>query len=229
MGTFTMPLWKALDLSGDDGNGLLIGLDDYPIYDEKDRIPLNRKIIRHYWNREVGQETLSMFRFAMSRTMHEQMPYFNQLYLSTKLEFDPLSTYDLQTIRDGTATDHTVRNSTSDVNSTGTGTSRAVSSTTPQTMLAGRKDYATSATDTNSKNASGTKSDSDDTSTSTSNSDDTSRTVGRQGSASALLTAFRSTILNLDMNVIDALGDCFMLIWDNGDELLPSSGRAFLL
>src|SRR4051794_4007521 len=61
MGTFTMPLKTAIELApkGD------IGLNDYPIFDEAYRPTLNKKITDRYLNREIGMETISLFRHAM--------------------------------------------------------------------------------------------------------------------------------------------------------------------
>lgn len=38
-----------------------IGLNDYPIFDEAYRNTLNNKIIRHYYTREIGAETVGRF------------------------------------------------------------------------------------------------------------------------------------------------------------------------
>lgn len=69
----------------------MLGLDDYPIFDESYRPQLNDKIIRHFYFREIGFETLAQFRWYMRRTMHENMPYFNQLYNSLNLITDPIT------------------------------------------------------------------------------------------------------------------------------------------
>ena len=68
-----------------------LGLDDYPIFDESYRQTLNDKIIRHYYFCEIGDETVARFRWHLRATMHEQMPYFNQLYQSLNLVTDPLT------------------------------------------------------------------------------------------------------------------------------------------
>ena len=68
-----------------------LGLDDYPIFDESYRQTLNDKIIRHYYFCEIGDETVERFRWHLRATMHEQMPYFNQLYQSLNLITDPLT------------------------------------------------------------------------------------------------------------------------------------------
>lgn len=56
-----------------------LGLDDYPLFDETYRETLNNKIIRHYYTREIGAETVGRFRMFIRDAMHLIMPYYNQL------------------------------------------------------------------------------------------------------------------------------------------------------
>lgn len=67
--------------------------DEIPIFDEEYRIPLEKKILLHYYTREIGAETEERFIYFLNRTLIEEMPYFNQLYKSELLEFDPLINY----------------------------------------------------------------------------------------------------------------------------------------
>ena len=73
----------------------ILGLQDYPIFDETYRSTLNNKIIRSYYFREIGFETLGQFAWQMRRTMFEIMPYYNQLYKSELLDIDPFKTKDM--------------------------------------------------------------------------------------------------------------------------------------
>lgn len=75
-------------------NNFDIGLKDYPIFDENYREPLNRKIINHYYFREIGMETAELFKRYLNNTMKEIMPYYNQLYKSELLEFNPFYNVD---------------------------------------------------------------------------------------------------------------------------------------
>ena len=79
-----------------------IGLKDYPIFDENYRNILNEKIINHYLFNEIGMETAELFKFYLNTTMREIMPYYNQLYKSELLEFNPLYDSDLTTVYDKT-------------------------------------------------------------------------------------------------------------------------------
>jgi hypothetical protein len=208
MATFTI---KLSDLIEENYN---FGLTDYPIFDEAYRESLNKKILDHYWNYEIGQETDSMFRFSLNRKMREVMPYYNQLYKSTQIEFDPLQTMDYAT--DSVSAQTGTETGTGDTTSTTGGKSRSVSSTTPQVQLSGDEDYASSAADVNSvSDVTGNT-----TSSSSTNADGTAKIAqkGSQGPASVLLTRYRETFLNIDMMVIKELETLFMQIWDNGDE-----------
>lgn len=57
-----------------------IGLSDYPIFDESHRATLNAKIIRHYWLREIGSETLAQFKWRLRDSMYLVMPRYNWLF-----------------------------------------------------------------------------------------------------------------------------------------------------
>lgn len=75
-------------------NNFDIGLKDYPIFDENYREPLNQKIINHYYFREIGFETAELFKRYLNNTMNEIMPYYNQLFKSELLEFNPFYNVD---------------------------------------------------------------------------------------------------------------------------------------
>jgi hypothetical protein len=226
MGTFTIPLKQVIALTGgtvtldpDTGISTLvggnIGLDYYPIFDETYRNDLTGKIVDHYWNREIGMETIEMFQLAMRRKMNEIMPYYNKLYESEKIEFDPLSTVDLTTISTMNSDEH----ADGDTTQTGTSASRSVSSETPQTMLQPNADYASSAADSNSVSSTNGVSTQD----TTNDVDTNSNTKGYQGVAADLLMRYREALLNIDVMIINELEEMFMLVWDNGDEYMDNN------
>jgi len=170
MATFTVRLSKLI------ADGVDLGLTDYPIFDEAYRAGLNDKILAHYYNYEIGQETVSMFVFALNRRMNEIMPYYNQMYRSTMVEFDPLLTHRMEHVtlteneRDQTGSVNTtvsqgstattvttdvgntekVESATTASSTTSEGKSRNVSSAYPQVSLQANKDYATSGADSSS-------------------------------------------------------------------------------
>lgn len=87
---------------------------EYPIFDENYRPTLQKKILKHYYTREIGEETVELFKLRLNTRLNEILPYYNQLYASELLEFNPLYTMNYQTNGQklGTDTDATVANTT---------------------------------------------------------------------------------------------------------------------
>lgn len=214
MSTFTVRLSEALEIRPD----MWDMENPFPIFDEEYRKPLQDKIIDHYLNYEIGQETVGMFRHALNRKMREIMPYYNQLYLSERIKIDPLQTMSITNDSESTGHESTSQSSTSDNTSTTDSKSRSVSSETPQTMLAGNEDYASSAADSvGHSDVSGNATGNVD-GTTDANGTVTATTKGSTGHSAVLLMQYRQSFLNIDMNVIKELESLFMMVWDNGDE-----------
>ena len=70
---------------------------DFPIFDENYRIPLENKILKHYYTREIGFETVGLWKHFLGMRMNEIMPYYNKLYSSELIEFNPMYDVDLTT------------------------------------------------------------------------------------------------------------------------------------
>lgn len=67
---------------------------DFPIFDEAYREALCKKILNHYYTREIGAETVALWKFWLNQKMREIMPYYNKLYISEQLKYDPLHEID---------------------------------------------------------------------------------------------------------------------------------------
>lgn len=91
---------------------------DFPIYDESYRSVLETKILKHYYTREIGFETVALWKLWLDKRLNEIMPYYNQLYKSTTLEFNPFYDVDLTT--------DSKRNVNHDEDTTSNGTSKDV-------------------------------------------------------------------------------------------------------
>lgn len=68
---------------------------DFPIFDEKYRGVLEAKILRHYYTREIAHETVGLWKLKLCTKLNEIMPFYNQLYKSELLAFNPLFDVDL--------------------------------------------------------------------------------------------------------------------------------------
>lgn len=67
---------------------------NFPIFNESYRETLCKKILSHYYTREIGAETVGLWKLWLNRKMAEIMPYYNKLYETEMLKYDPLNTID---------------------------------------------------------------------------------------------------------------------------------------
>lgn len=70
----------------------------FPIFDESYRSVIETKILRHYYTREIGLETVGLWKLKLNTKLNEIMPYYNKLYKSELIEFNPL--YDVELTRE---------------------------------------------------------------------------------------------------------------------------------
>ena len=70
---------------------------NFPVFDESYRKPLEIKILKHFYTREIGFESVGLWKLKLDTKLNEVMPYFNQLYKSELLSFNPLYDVDYQT------------------------------------------------------------------------------------------------------------------------------------
>lgn len=238
MGTFTIPLKKVIELTGGTTeivNGISkltggnIGLAYYPLWDETYRDHLNGIIVDHYWNREIGLETIDMFQLNMRKKMNEIMPYYNKFYESLQIEFDPLKTIDLSTASTGDSTQNSTNTGSANSEADNTGASRSVNSETPQTMLSGDADYATSAADSNSTSKTTGTNSQTGTADSTDHSENNVAVSGYQGVPSDLVVRYRDSIVNVDIMILGELEELFMQVWDTGDSYTNNPYPGFIL
>lgn len=91
---------------------------DYPIFDETYRPVLEKKILKHYYTREICAETVGLWKHFLSMRMNEIMPYYNKLYESELLQFNPLRDVDITKDHSGSANkDSETNRSDSETNS----------------------------------------------------------------------------------------------------------------
>ena len=213
---------------------------DFPIFDESYRGVLERKILKHFYTREICEETVGLWKLRLDTRLNEIMPYYNKLYESELLDFNPLYTDNLTRTRATKLNSKRETGNNGEVNTTnnsnsqgsGSGTTNNVGSDlysdTPQGSLSGVESgtYLTNARKTNDTSTSNSKTTNNSNTTgkvisSESGSDDFNSTEdylesvsGYAGiNASDLLKKYRETFLNIDMLVIDNLEDLFFQLW----------------
>lgn len=170
---------------------------DFPIFDEEYRTVLETKIVKHYYTREISEETVGLWKLRLNAKMNEIMPYYNKLYTAWADEFNPLYDTDI-------TTQHTLDNESSQ---TTTGKSTDRFSDTPQGSLQNIEDntYLSSA-NINDTNATGT---------STSSDEYLEKITGKRGGASysEMLDKYKDALINIDMMIIDDLQNLFFKLW----------------
>lgn len=72
---------------------------------EAHRSLLFKKILLHYYTREIGYETVGLWKLKLNQKMMEIMPYYNQLYESELIKFDPLQNVDVTKTHEGAYND----------------------------------------------------------------------------------------------------------------------------
>lgn len=67
---------------------------NFPIFEEDYKNGLCAKILEHYFYYEIGVETVGQWKMRLNTKLNEIMPYYNKLYLSELIKFDPFTNVD---------------------------------------------------------------------------------------------------------------------------------------
>lgn len=210
---------------------------DFPIFDESYRSVLETKIVRHYYTREIGFETVALWKHFLNMRMNEIMPKYNKLYEAEALDFNPFANIDYTESYEGTGSGTNSNtdtgtmsediNDTRNVDYTHNGNNIDKFSDTPQGGLSGllNDTYLTNARQSTANDSDNTDDDytrDRDVSTSNTRNGRFSNTdeylkhfKGYNGSKtySEMLMEYRNTFINIDLMIIDELNDLFMGVW----------------
>lgn len=195
---------------------------DFPIYDKNHREELCKKILLHYYFREIGMETVGAWKVKLQSKMLEIMPYYNTLYKVLDDEFSLAKTNESYTEReykgsyDFKGESNTTNTDTVNFSQNTSNISKYLD--TPQGGLNGiiSDDYLTSVTtnddDTTqtTKNTGSSKSD-----TTNKNSDEHSEIEHKYGNGDLLenVNKYNEEIFNIDLRIINDLSCLFMKLW----------------
>lgn len=120
-------------------------------FDENYKQVICKKILKHYYMREIGCETVGLWMLWINTRLEEIMPYYNQLYSSEKLEYNPLNDVNVsrthkrtnvenktgESTRTGDKTANSTKNNTNNVVDSYDSVNRDLFSNTPQGALTG--------------------------------------------------------------------------------------------
>lgn len=202
-------------------------------FDENYRKFLCEKILKRYYTREICCETVGLWVFWMNERLETIIPYYNQLYKSAQLEFDPLHEIDLIRTHDGTKNETGNIDTTNTRNQNDKGNSNRNNSTnnwdlysdTPQGSISNLESetYLTNARKTNNNENESITTNGETVSNETGNRknkvdniekyNETVKGKNSGTSYSKLLTEYRETFLNIDELVINEFKDLFFNLW----------------
>lgn len=199
---------------------------DYPIFDENYRKVFETHFIRHFYFREIGFETEGQFKFQLETWLNIHMPYYNNLFKSELLEFDPLknSEIDVTNTKTTKADQSTSGSSTTSGTRTDDNFMRQIESDTPDGRLQltandgeGVIEYASRIREETENNSSTTETQTSGSETANINSteDYIQHRAGKIGvvSYSQLLKEYRDTFLRIERDCFKEMSELFMLIY----------------
>lgn len=182
---------------------------EYPIFDVAYKDTIETKIIRHFYTREICAETYGRWKMFLHERMVEIMPYYNKLYESELLEFNPLYTTDLKREGNGNTNNTRTDNLKTSVNYT----HKNRYSDTPQGSLQNIENN-TYLTNASIDDYTGDQAINTGTQNNIGKNDYFEHVYGYSGyNPSKLLKEFRETFLNIDLMIIRELNDLFFNLW----------------
>ncbi len=233
MASYTMQLRKVINLYTRDEVEQWFkdyNLNDYLLPDQIETIEnsnlfnkdkLAKKIVDHYFMREIGFETPALFRHYAKTTMAEIMETYLPLIYTQAIQYNPLINVDYTEVYSHEHTGEGQSEGTSNSNSNTNGNSSGlnINSDTPQgqinkeEILTGKYASSTSANENATVATDETKVDSTNK-TNTKDIDSYTRNVkGNQGitaSYQAMIMQYRDTVANYTKEIIDELNSLFM-------------------
>lgn len=235
----TMELRDVLKMTNENGSPFVLWDFEYPSYYEGEaKKAFEQKIIDHYLFHQIGVETVARFKHNFKTRIREIMPYYNQLYKSVEIMEkidDPFGNVDIvetfeQTSND-TSTGDSYASTSASANATKTDDKTASEdnahrfSNTPQGTIENIDDHLSEAsTDakTQTENVTTTESDTSNgestASSSSTNTGTVTHTLTRKGNQGVNTYAhdmieLRQSFINVDMQVIGALRDLFLMVY----------------
>lgn len=93
---------------------------EFPIFDENHREELERKIVMHYFNREIGLETFALWKLYLEEKLNLEMPYYNELYSTVANKYDYLINIDTSSDKKSNEEENTTASGESSKNTSNT-------------------------------------------------------------------------------------------------------------
>lgn len=212
-------------------NGVDIWNFSYPSYYKGDeKKAFEQKVIDHYYLRQIGQETVGRFLHMFRTKVREIMPYYIELYKTVEImnniedpfgNVDVVETFEQSTDASAKGTSESKGTETVDNNASEQVTNKHKFSNTPQGSIDNLNHYLTEGSiDENSKssNINGGTEQNAEGKTASESSEKITHTLTRKGNQGVNTYAhdmieFRTAIIDVDMMIINALGELFLGVY----------------
>lgn len=195
---------------------------DYVFDDKMYKKQLEQNVLDFYYDYEIGFETPDMFKRKFRAKWVKMMPYYNALYNTTLLSYNPLINYSVEEAlnqlsktssktdneQSGTNTSKVKTEGSSQTNdvteSSSTSDTMGKSSDYPQQSIAGG-DYLSGASETNTTGTNDSETNSSSTALNTSDSNDNSTTRGKASSEGESTSNYQKTVEGITGTTYPAL------------------------
>lgn len=192
---------------------------NFPIFEESYRPILEHKILLHYYMREIGQETVALWKLSLNERLNLIMPYYNTLYTALQNKYKIMSDVDLEELylgnRDETGNFAGTTNANASDNGSTSG--QTMSSDFPQAAVVGSKDYYSGSTestaDSNNTTTSETKTDNTNKITTDDNHILTKTGMTGMRTRGQILADYTQDLFNIDLRIVRELNDLFFLLY----------------
>lgn len=122
-----IPLWEQGDFTDIDraieAGRKQIFTFDYSLFDPLYKPVIETKFLRHFYTREIGQETVALWKLKLRDKWEMKLPYYNKLWESELLKFNPFYDVDYEIKNTGdrfsNRSDSSLSEGESNVNSSG--------------------------------------------------------------------------------------------------------------
>lgn len=148
MSKYTTQLRFIVEMNSQDGFSITQRIEqalpfifdfNYPLWSENYKKILEKKIVMHYFNKEIGMETVGLWKLYLEERLNLIMPYYNEMYKTVSKEYEWLEDIDVTEIYQNTRETNGTMTDTSIGKITDNGQDTTISSINENSSLTGTK------------------------------------------------------------------------------------------
>jgi hypothetical protein len=216
MSNYTVQLRKVIN------SGVKLFDFEYSFFDANYKSTFEQHFIDHFYMRELGSETVGLFKHYLKRTFNEILPYYNELFKTATINYEKLNNVSLseEYSKLSSINNNFEGTGTNTIIGSGTDTQEQKYSDTPQGNVANIDNgYLTNYTkDTNTNNTSSSGNSTQTSNGTTENNESFTKTTKGNSNITQtdLLTKhieLQKTLQNIEKMFFEECNDLFMLLY----------------